>query len=93
MIKRYCNVFILSILHCLNRVSQMAVTTDSGNICVVWCLFNFFCKCKHAAICNRTFMIDAAKETSPDPPTIPVIRWLNAINPEVFTEQAIRYTK
>lgn len=53
----------------------------------------FFCKCKHAAICNRTFMIDAAKETSPDPPTIPVIRWLNAINPDVFTEQAIRYTK
>lgn len=42
MIKRYCNVFILSILHCLNRVSQMAVTTDSGNICVVWCLFYFF---------------------------------------------------
>uniref|UniRef100_A0A3P9C9C5 Si:ch73-280o22.2 n=1 Tax=Maylandia zebra TaxID=106582 RepID=A0A3P9C9C5_9CICH len=42
------------------------------------------------SLLHRTFMIDAAKETSPDPPTIPVIRWLNAINPEVFTEQAIR---
>ncbi|XP_063346071.1 uncharacterized protein KIAA0825 homolog isoform X4 [Pelmatolapia mariae] len=42
------------------------------------------------SLLHRTFMIDAAKETSPDPPTIPVIRWLNAINPKVFTEQAIR---
>ncbi|XP_030593401.1 uncharacterized protein KIAA0825 homolog [Archocentrus centrarchus] len=42
------------------------------------------------SLIHRTFMIDAAKETSPDSPTIPVIRWLNAINPDVFTEQAMR---
>lgn len=36
-------------------------------------------------------MIDSAKESHQV--EIPVVHWLNAINPDLFTEQAVRYVK
>ncbi|XP_023256729.1 uncharacterized protein KIAA0825 homolog [Seriola lalandi dorsalis] len=38
----------------------------------------------------RTFMINSAKESTPQQPDSSVVHWLNAINPDLFTEQAIR---
>ncbi|KAF3695913.1 putative protein KIAA0825 [Channa argus] len=38
----------------------------------------------------RTFMINVAKQCTSHQPDSPVIRWLNAVNPDLFTEQAIR---
>ncbi|XP_023129482.2 uncharacterized protein KIAA0825 homolog isoform X1 [Amphiprion ocellaris] len=38
----------------------------------------------------RTFMIDAAKDSTPPQPNSPAVYWLNAINPDLFTEQTIR---
>lgn len=38
-------------------------------------------------------MINPAKETAPQQPDSPVVRWLNAIDPDLFTEQAMRYVK
>ncbi|XP_074494372.1 uncharacterized protein KIAA0825 homolog isoform X2 [Sebastes fasciatus] len=38
----------------------------------------------------RIFMINPAKESTPHQPDSPVVHWLNAINPDLFTEQAIR---
>ncbi|XP_078106613.1 uncharacterized protein KIAA0825 homolog isoform X1 [Sander vitreus] len=38
----------------------------------------------------RIFMINPAKESTSDQPDSPVVHWLNAINPDLFTEQAIR---
>ncbi|KAM7018093.1 uncharacterized protein KIAA0825 homolog [Tautogolabrus adspersus] len=38
----------------------------------------------------RIFMIDPAKTSAPDQPDSPVVHWLNAINPDLFTEQVIR---
>ncbi|XP_065821463.1 uncharacterized protein KIAA0825 homolog [Labrus bergylta] len=38
----------------------------------------------------RIFMIDRAKESAPHQPDSPVVHWLNAINPDLFTEQVIR---
>ncbi|KAM4577001.1 uncharacterized protein KIAA0825 homolog isoform 1-T1 [Odontesthes bonariensis] len=37
----------------------------------------------------RAFMINASKESTSQPNS-PVVRWLNAIKPDLFTEQAIR---
>ncbi|XP_041856259.1 uncharacterized protein KIAA0825 homolog isoform X2 [Melanotaenia boesemani] len=37
----------------------------------------------------RTFMINGSKESTSQP-NCPVVRWLNAIHPDLFTEQAIR---
>lgn len=49
------------------------------------------------ATCNlnpsRTFMINPAEESMPRQPDSSVVHWLNAINPDLFTEQAIRYVK
>ncbi len=42
---------------------------------------------------SRIFMINPAEESTPHQPDSPVIHWLNAINPDLFTEQAIRYVK
>uniref|UniRef100_A0A7N8Y3T0 KIAA0825 n=1 Tax=Mastacembelus armatus TaxID=205130 RepID=A0A7N8Y3T0_9TELE len=39
---------------------------------------------------SRTFMINPAKEFTPHQPDSPVVHWLNAINPDLFTEQAIQ---
>ncbi|KAM4578924.1 uncharacterized protein KIAA0825 homolog [Fundulus diaphanus] len=39
---------------------------------------------------HRTFMNSAPKDSAPRQPERPVVRWLNAINPDVFTEQVIR---
>uniref|UniRef100_UPI0037E8A58D uncharacterized protein KIAA0825 homolog n=1 Tax=Semicossyphus pulcher TaxID=241346 RepID=UPI0037E8A58D len=38
----------------------------------------------------RIFMINPAKESTPHQPDSPVVHWLNAINPDLFTEQVIR---
>ncbi|KAM9360075.1 uncharacterized protein KIAA0825 homolog [Symphorus nematophorus] len=38
----------------------------------------------------RTFMIDSAKESTPHQLDSPVVHWLHAINPDLFTEQAVR---
>ncbi|XP_035496073.2 uncharacterized protein KIAA0825 homolog isoform X5 [Scophthalmus maximus] len=38
----------------------------------------------------RTFMINPAEESMPRQPDSSVVHWLNAINPDLFTEQAIR---
>ncbi|XP_038560256.1 uncharacterized protein KIAA0825 homolog [Micropterus salmoides] len=38
----------------------------------------------------RICMINPAKETAPQQPDSPVVRWLNAIDPDLFTEQAMR---
>ncbi|GLD66872.1 uncharacterized protein AKAME5_001824500 [Lates japonicus] len=38
----------------------------------------------------RTFMINPAKESMPHQPDSSAAHWLNAINPDLFTEQAIR---
>ncbi|XP_058493319.1 uncharacterized protein KIAA0825 homolog isoform X1 [Solea solea] len=38
----------------------------------------------------RTFMINPAKESVPLQPDCSVVHWLNAVNPDLFTEQAIR---
>ncbi|XP_071338749.1 uncharacterized protein KIAA0825 homolog isoform X2 [Trachinotus anak] len=38
----------------------------------------------------RTFMINSAEESMPQQPDSSVVHWLNAINPDLFTEQAIR---
>nr|XP_046243006.1 uncharacterized protein KIAA0825 homolog isoform X2 [Scatophagus argus] len=38
----------------------------------------------------RIFMIDSAKESTPHQPDSPVVHWLNAIDPDLFTEQAIQ---
>lgn len=42
---------------------------------------------------SRIFMLDSAKELVPPLTDGAVVHWLNAINPELFTEQAIRYVK
>lgn len=42
---------------------------------------------------SRIFMLDSAKESGPPSTDGAVVHWLNAINPELFTEQAIRYVK
>lgn len=42
---------------------------------------------------SRIFMLDSAKELGPPLTDGAVVHWLNAINPELFTEQAIRYVK
>lgn len=42
---------------------------------------------------SRIFMLDSAKELAPPSAHGTVVHWLNAINPELFTEQAIRYVK
>nr|XP_020450251.1 uncharacterized protein KIAA0825 homolog [Monopterus albus] len=39
---------------------------------------------------SRTFMINPVKESVPHQPNSPVVHWLNAINPDLFTEQAIQ---
>ncbi|XP_038125801.1 uncharacterized protein KIAA0825 homolog isoform X1 [Cyprinodon tularosa] len=39
---------------------------------------------------HRTFMKGASKDSAPCQPGRPVVRWLNAINPDLFTEQIIR---
>ncbi|KAM6930280.1 uncharacterized protein KIAA0825 homolog [Xenentodon cancila] len=38
----------------------------------------------------RTFLINASMESAGQQPDIPVVRWLNAINPKLFTEEVIR---
>lgn len=38
-------------------------------------------------------MIDPVKGSTPHQPDSPAVHWLNAINPDLFTEQAIRYVK
>ncbi|XP_059192899.1 uncharacterized protein KIAA0825 homolog [Centropristis striata] len=38
----------------------------------------------------RMFMHKPAKESTPPQPDSPVVQWLNAINPDLFTEQAVR---
>eukprot|EP00064_Thunnus_orientalis_P007290 superscaffoldBa00000798_g7310 len=38
----------------------------------------------------RTFLINPAKESMPHQPDSPLVHWLNAIDPDLFTEQAIR---
>ncbi|XP_051279687.1 uncharacterized protein KIAA0825 homolog isoform X1 [Dicentrarchus labrax] len=38
----------------------------------------------------RMFIIDPAKESTPHQPDSPVVHWLNAIDPDGFTEQTIR---
>ncbi|XP_037633574.1 uncharacterized protein KIAA0825 homolog isoform X2 [Sebastes umbrosus] len=38
----------------------------------------------------RISMINPAKESTPHQPDSPVVHWLNAINPDLFTEQVIR---
>ncbi|XP_076585875.1 uncharacterized protein KIAA0825 homolog isoform X1 [Chaetodon auriga] len=38
----------------------------------------------------RIFTTDPAKESAPHQPDSPVVHWLNAINPDLFTEQAMR---
>ncbi|XP_068461440.1 uncharacterized protein KIAA0825 homolog isoform X3 [Clinocottus analis] len=38
----------------------------------------------------RTFMNNPEKESTPHPPDSYVVHWLNAINPDVFSEQAVR---
>ncbi|XP_029367115.1 uncharacterized protein KIAA0825 homolog [Echeneis naucrates] len=38
----------------------------------------------------RTFMINPVKESISQQPDSPVVHWLNAIDPDLFTEQAIR---
>ncbi|XP_074526836.1 uncharacterized protein KIAA0825 homolog isoform X2 [Halichoeres trimaculatus] len=38
----------------------------------------------------RTFMINPAKESAAHQPGSPVVHWLNAINPDLFTELVIR---
>ncbi|KAA8592898.1 hypothetical protein FQN60_018353, partial [Etheostoma spectabile] len=38
----------------------------------------------------RNFMINPAKESTPHQSDSPVVHWLNAINPDLFTEQAVR---
>lgn len=42
---------------------------------------------------SRTFMINPAMETTPYQPDSTVAHWLNAVNPDLFTEQAIEYVK
>ncbi|XP_069555977.1 uncharacterized protein KIAA0825 homolog [Brachyistius frenatus] len=42
------------------------------------------------SLLHRTFMINAAKDSPPHQPDSPIVHWLNAINPELFTEEAIR---
>lgn len=44
-------------------------------------------------IFSRIFIIIPAKESTPDQLDSPVVHWLNAINPDLFTEQAIRYVE
>ncbi|XP_040898479.1 uncharacterized protein KIAA0825 homolog [Toxotes jaculatrix] len=39
---------------------------------------------------HRTFLNNPAKESTPDQPDSSVVHWLNAIDPDLFTEQAIR---
>ncbi|XP_060927572.1 uncharacterized protein KIAA0825 homolog [Limanda limanda] len=39
---------------------------------------------------HRTFMINPAKESMPQQPDSSFVHWLNAINPDLFTAQAIR---
>lgn len=50
-----------------------------------------------AAVCNfifsRSFMNSASKDSAPRQPERHVVRWLNAINPDRFPEQVIRYVK
>ncbi|CAK6950129.1 uncharacterized protein KIAA0825 homolog [Scomber scombrus] len=38
----------------------------------------------------RTFVINPAKESMPHQPDSPLVHWLNVIDPDLFTEQAIR---
>ncbi|XP_013867974.1 uncharacterized protein KIAA0825 homolog isoform X2 [Austrofundulus limnaeus] len=38
----------------------------------------------------RTFMINTSKKSTSQQPEHPVVRWLNAINSDLYTEQAIR---
>nr|XP_019949157.1 PREDICTED: uncharacterized protein KIAA0825 homolog [Paralichthys olivaceus] len=38
----------------------------------------------------RTFMINPAKESMPQQPDSSFVHWLNAINPDLFTEHAVR---
>lgn len=45
------------------------------------------------SIFSRIFMIDPAKGSTPHQPDSPAVHWLNAINPDLFTEQAMRYVK
>ncbi|XP_070690225.1 uncharacterized protein KIAA0825 homolog [Pempheris klunzingeri] len=42
------------------------------------------------SLLHRMFMINPAKESTPHQPDSPVVHWLNAINPDLFTELAIR---
>lgn len=38
-------------------------------------------------------MTNPAKESAAHQPGSPVVHWLNAINPDLFTELVIRYVK
>jgi len=42
---------------------------------------------------SRIFMNNPEKESTPRPPDSHVVHWLNAINPDLFSERAIRYVK
>ncbi|XP_070760941.1 uncharacterized protein KIAA0825 homolog [Enoplosus armatus] len=42
------------------------------------------------SVLYRIFMIYPEKESTPHQPDRPVVHWLNAISPDLFTEQAIR---
>lgn len=42
---------------------------------------------------SRTFMIHGLNDSTTQQPDRPVVRWLNAIRADLYTELAIRYVK
>lgn len=42
---------------------------------------------------SRIFTVDQVKESTTHEPDGPAVHWLNAINPDLFTEEVVRYVK